>query len=399
MTLLAPFIEKSDAKRIIFTGHSLGGAVSGCLFYMYNYVSMQQSSQLDSFLITISSPQLLVEVPQFMTSPDDSTKVDMTTLSTRVHNLVQRTDIVPRIVGPNKLPKFLYEMQGVGSKIVAIEKELLKRLKVGRDSFSCFGQYYALNPSHMTRKTFEVKHVSGTEVLSVFSSDLTFLALAVLLDHDSDTTAMSLIELCPSYKSKFIWESTRSIIGESYPFPEEYRKKVLVNEKEGRYADSNADEGKAMVKDSYVILGCCCCLQVLYSKFPQCIGCYGNQTCCCFAWEYKYCKYYENEPGKWCLCQQVKCDCIVPTTCCKAISQICCCDNRCAFPPGIDKDLPAICTICCFLTVCVNGRPEFKCCAQVGELLDPPKKEKIEKAEAVAAEEEDEDAPRLLKAI
>jgi hypothetical protein len=393
LKLLIPFIQKNDPKRIIFTGHSLGGAVSGSMFYYYNYISLKDSNPIESFLFTISSPQLLTKIPDYLFSEDGTNSINMTYLSERVHNIVQRADLIPRSVGPNKVPKFLTELQVIGPKIIEFEKQLKLKAKIGRDEFKCFGQYYALNPKHANRQNLEIKHVNGDEVLNVFSSDLATLAIAVLLDHSSDTTFDSLIELCPDYKRQFIWKPDRKIIGECYPYPEQYRKK----KKESRYVNSNADEGKAMIKDSYVINGCFCCLDVLYTKFPQCLGCYGNQTCCCIAYEYKYCKYYENEPGKWCLCQQAKCDCIVPKSCCKVINQCCCLDSRCAFPPYLDPDLPSIFAIC-GLTFWVNGRTEVKFGAKVSQLLDTNYvKNDVSLAEKV--EEEDDDAPRLLKNV
>lgn len=398
LNLLIPFIEKTSPKRIIFTGHSLGGAISGSMFYYYNYMSLKQSNPIESFLYTISSPQLLTKIPDFLLSEDGNSKIGMLDLSGRVHNIIQRADIIPRSVGPNKLPKFLTELQVIGPKIVEFEKQLKLKAKIGREAFVCFGNYYALNPKHLNRQNMELKHVNGEKLLNVFSSDLATLALAAYLDHSSDTTFNSLIDVCPEYKRLFIWEPERRIIGESYPFPEEYRKR----KKESRYKDSNADEGKSMINDSYVINGCFCCLEVLYTKFPQCLGCYGNQTCCCIAYEYKYCKYYENEPGKWCLCQQAKCDCIVPRSCCKAINQCCCCDNRFAFPPYLDPDLPSIFSIC-GLTLWVNGRTEVKFGATVGELLETNDvKQDIAVANKVV-EEDDDDAPRqsinLLKSV
>ena len=79
------------------------------------------------------------------------------------------------------------------------------------------------------------------------------------------------------------------------------------------------DEGKASADDQLIANGCCCYIDSCYCKCPDCLGCYGNQTCCCIVQEFKCCKMYSSSPGKICICQEIKCDCITPTTCCKQV--------------------------------------------------------------------------------
>jgi hypothetical protein len=278
----------------------------------------------------------------------------MSVLSKSIYNIVQRVDIIPRSVAPNELPKFVYEVPGIGPKLKEIEEKFLKGGSP-RHGFECVGSYFALNPSHSGRKSIQLKLVDGPKLLNAFSTDAKAMAVAVLLDHSSDVTAEALIELCPSYKKKFNWGESRKIIGPSMPFPEMYRKK------EKPVPVSNADQGKAESKDSLVkiiitntitnnqllsslhyqdckwvlLLSRQSLLQIptmlrmlrvppfiIPSSYFFNLTFNRNQTCLCLAYEFKCCKAYANEPGKWCLCQQAKCDCIVPTTCCKQVSQV-----------------------------------------------------------------------------
>lgn len=320
LIILLEFMKRFEVEQMNFCGHSLGGAIAGAMFYLYN---IQEKNALPTKLITVSAPQLLKSVPEYIVSGDK--KIKMTDLEKQVYNIVQRVDFIPRSVAPNSMPKFIFEVPVIGQKLKELEK-LFQERNSPRNGFSCFGTYYSLNPSHRNRKTIEFRLVDGVKLLNAFSSDLQGMSQCISPmgnnDHRSDVTADSLIDLCPAYKSKFSWGETRKIIGQSMPFPEKYRKKVFAKKSEAGGnvpIKSNADQGKAEARDTLIVNGCCCYLDSCYCKFPQCIGCYGNQTCCCFAHEFKCCKAYDNEPGKWCLCQQEKLDCVVPTTCCKQV--------------------------------------------------------------------------------
>lgn len=217
--VLMDFIKNIDASRICFTGHSLGGAVAGTMFYLYH---LKVQKTLPSQLFTIGSPQLLKSIPDHLIYKDK--KVDMNLLSKSVHNIVQRLDIIPRLVAPNTLPEFLTTMKVFGPKIVEIEN-YFKSKNAPRDGFKCFGNYYALNPGYLERDNVEIKVVDGPTLLNVFSSDMTGLAVAVPGDHSSDSSAEALIQLAPQYKSKFNWGEVRKINGPCLQFPEEFRKK------------------------------------------------------------------------------------------------------------------------------------------------------------------------------
>ena len=211
---------------------------------MYN---IQETNALKTKLITVSSPQLLKSVPDFLVKLD-GTKIDMKVLSQSIYNIVQRVDIIPRTVAPNELPQFIYEVPIIGPKMKEIEEKFLKSGSP-RNGFICIGSYFALNPSHSQRKSIQLKLVDGPKLLNSFSSDIKAMLVAATLDHTSTTTADALIELCPNYKKKFNWGESRKIIGPSMPFPEMYRKKEKPAQEK---TVSNADQGKAESKDSLV---------------------------------------------------------------------------------------------------------------------------------------------------
>lgn len=214
------FITKNDPKQINFCGHSLGGAISGTIFYLYN---LRTKKAISSKLITVGSPQLLKTIPNHIELKD--VKIDMKQLAKNVHNIIQRVDLIPRIVAPNALPQFLSSVPVVGTKIAEIEKFFSERGNP-RDGFQCFGSYYSLNPTHKSRKTLEMKLVDGAELLNVFNSDLKYMAasLSQFIDHDSLVTATSLLGLTPSYQNMFNMGECRKIKDNHLPFPEKYRK-------------------------------------------------------------------------------------------------------------------------------------------------------------------------------
>jgi len=202
--LLSNIIKRTGAEQINFCGHSLGGAVAGCFFYIYN---AEENSALKTKLFTVNSPQLLRSIPEFLVCANK--KIEMAVLATQVHNIVQRLDIVARAQGPNTLPSYVYWIPNIGMKIHQMERSMAfqKRKRGGpaRDGFLCFGIYYSLNPSHSGRSSTELKIVDGPQLISVFSSDVKGFTAAIAVDHNSETVASTLMELCPAYKSQFSW--------------------------------------------------------------------------------------------------------------------------------------------------------------------------------------------------
>jgi len=122
--------------------------------------------------------------------------------------------------------------------------------------------------------------------------------------------------------------------------------------------------GKVDPLDLVVCGACCCALNSLYLTFPECIGCYTNQTVCCLTWEGVGCKP-SNIEGECCVLQDCNCTIVYPTTCCKGVQQCCCFDQRISFP--CDSDVP--CAMGYFgLVCCLEWRPKIACCLSLREL-------------------------------
>ena len=189
----------------------------------------------------MGSPQLLQATPDHIEL--DDVKIDMKKLAKQVHNIIQRVDLIPRIVAPNSLPQFLSKVPVVGPKIAEIEKFFSEKGNP-RDGFQCFGSYYSLNPVHNSRKALEMKLVDGKELLNVFNSDLKYMAASLLqfVDHDSLVTATSLLGLTPNYQSKFNMGESRKIKGSPFPFPEKYRKSTSSKADSPRKATSSSSK-------------------------------------------------------------------------------------------------------------------------------------------------------------
>jgi len=120
--------------------------------------------------------------------------------------------------------------------------------------------------------------------------------------------------------------------------------------------------------DLLVCSACCCAISSLYTKWPNCCGCYVLSDYCCVSQEGVCCKPVAAEPGDCCMCQQVTCKIIWPKTCCEGVQQTFCLDSRCAFP--CNKDVPCLLNVC-FLTCCYNWACMCKCCAKVKDFSPP----------------------------
>eukprot|EP00420_Gonyaulax_spinifera_P014278 CAMPEP_0197892422 /NCGR_PEP_ID=MMETSP1439-20131203/30284_1 /TAXON_ID=66791 /ORGANISM="Gonyaulax spinifera, Strain CCMP409" /LENGTH=147 /DNA_ID=CAMNT_0043512587 /DNA_START=87 /DNA_END=530 /DNA_ORIENTATION=- len=122
--------------------------------------------------------------------------------------------------------------------------------------------------------------------------------------------------------------------------------------------------------DLLACCGCCCFISSLYPKFPECIGCKMEGVMwCCVQVEAACCKCVsgDNTDGKCCVWFEGGAYLVVPSTCCQAQAQVCCLDGRISLPPS-DK-VPCLLTMCPFLVVAANCKPQFACCAKVGAIL------------------------------
>ena len=117
LKVLQEFLNRTETKQICFCGHSLGGAIAGAIFYLYN---IQAVNPLKTKLITVNSPQLLKAVPDFLVNGDN--KIEMANITKNIHNIVQRVDFIPRSVAPNLIPSYIFEIPGIGKKLQELEK-------------------------------------------------------------------------------------------------------------------------------------------------------------------------------------------------------------------------------------------------------------------------------------
>ena len=185
-SLLHPFLEDLAREfgqsygptRVAFCGHSLGGAVAGTM--CMKYVMDTGGLGLDYICVTLAAPHYLphdpsrnVSLPEMLQWDRSTRQVLLSQLMDKTHNVVQRFDLVPRMVGPHPLPKALL----VAFKNMGID-ELLESMKVRRDRFQVVGRNYMLNPAHGGRVRTVFKQVHDpVALLASFPSDMTYFAL------------------------------------------------------------------------------------------------------------------------------------------------------------------------------------------------------------------------------
>jgi len=91
---------------------------------------------------------------------------------------------------------------------------------------------------------------------------------------------------------------------------------------------------------------CLCCMCNCFPKMPECIGCFHNDTCCCVEVEGQCCKPTSKatggDEGECCVCQSSACKIVKPRTCCQAVDQCFCFDQRFALPPTGEDIMVAV---------------------------------------------------------
>ena len=121
--------------------------------------------------------------------------------------------------------------------------------------------------------------------------------------------------------------------------------------------------GKTRARDLYPDLGLCCCISSFYTKVPDCLGSFCENTLLCFS-----CSCTHNKPmvqrgevftGDVFLCVAYRIGCVWPRTLLSCIGQFFCRDIRCALPCD-GQDVPCLFNIC-FVNCCYNWRPTFHC--------------------------------------
>ena len=114
----------------------------------------------------------------------------------------------------------------------------------------------------------------------------------------------------------------------------------------------------------------------MYLVFPDCCGCYSQQTCCCCNQEVMCCKP-SNIEGECCLIDDTRCTIIYPTSLLSVTQQVCCIDHRCAMPPS--DDVPLMWNLfgltCCFSCGIENAGA---CCQTIGVMLQKVKDVRVD---------------------
>lgn len=115
----------------------------------------------------------------------------------------------------------------------------------------------------------------------------------------------------------------------------------------------------------------CCVIQSCFVQYPQCIGCFGKDFCCCLEGFFAACKPLFLAPDRskkniLCLTQKLRYYVVGFKPQIKSESQMCCRDSRCAFP--CDDDVPCLCSYL-FLTCCVNFKPHFACFSSLKDII------------------------------
>jgi len=115
----------------------------------------------------------------------------------------------------------------------------------------------------------------------------------------------------------------------------------------------------------------CCVIQSCFVQYPQCIGCFGKDFCCCVEGFFTACKPLFLSPDRTkknilCLTQKTRYYVVGFKPQIKSESQMCCRDSRSAFP--CDDDVPCLCSYM-FLTCFVNFKPHFACFSSLKDIV------------------------------
>lgn len=147
-------MQKNDVKKIVFTGHSLGGSISIGLYLSWHLNKSvidgrsKYGDQIETSVISIGAPLVISNPPEgyranhFSTSQDDKESFSVSEHARNVHNIVMGLDIVPRILGNHFLPDYMSEAttaMGFGDL-----NQKLKSSYVHRETYKPFGNFYSL---------------------------------------------------------------------------------------------------------------------------------------------------------------------------------------------------------------------------------------------------------------
>jgi hypothetical protein len=112
---------------------------------------------------------------------------------------------------------------------------------------------------------------------------------------------------------------------------------------------------------------CCCTIDSLYTKCPECIGCYSKRVLCCIESEFiaykpMCCNKELEKKNLCCILLSGQCSMVHLKTCCKGESQMCCIDSRFAMP--CDEEVPCMFTMLPFCLV----YPGCYCCKSLNSV-------------------------------
>ena len=190
-------LRKNKIQRIVFTGHSLGGAVATSLYLSWHLSELFAAyPSIETSAISIGAPLLISNPPTgfYTTSTDTQSKGVL--LAKNVHNIVTQLDLVPRILGKHSLPNFIFRTN-FGNFF-----KLLLLSTIQRSTYRPYGNFYSLrlrisagvkkNSKFVTRKmrkpvqdSFLISLVSDPEknLLNIFPNEAADILYGIHQDH------------------------------------------------------------------------------------------------------------------------------------------------------------------------------------------------------------------------
>lgn len=96
------------------------------------------------------------------------------------------------------------------------------------------------------------------------------------------------------------------------------------------------------------------------------MGCYSSTTYCGSKYQEICCKPSDIE-GEYCVCDNLRCVQVMPTTCISYTNQVCCFDCRGEFPTQENSDVPCLFNILGFM-ICLDWKFRCGCCQSIKTL-------------------------------